>query len=163
MSTEGQFPEPLVGAIWSMWGQVERKPRMRMKGNSMSPFINEDDILLIDPQPKNIRIGDVVVYRRDGKCIAHRVVGIRKSGPGAQLILKGDNISVPDSPIPREIVIGKVSGRENASKITDYTSRRWLFLNTVIAVVSLVGGRSHIFRRIFRRLCRLLPGGLPKL
>jgi len=163
MPTEGQFPEPLVGAIWSMWGQAERKPRMRMIGNSMSPFINEDDILLIDPKPKTIRIGDVVIYRREGKCIAHRVVGIKKSKPKKLLLLKGDNVFGSDPPVPGEMVIGKVLGKENASNKTDYTTMRWLVLNPIMAVVSMLVGRSHIFYRIFRRLCRLLLRGLPKL
>jgi len=157
--TKKQLPEPLAEAIWSMWSQVERKPRMQMKGDSMSPFIKEDDLLVIDPQPEKIRFGDIVVYRHNGKCIAHRVVGIRKSAADTRLLLKGDNIFVLDPPISRERIMGKVSGKENASGIVDYTSRRWLFLNTIIAVFSRLSGRSRILFRILRRLRRLLLRG----
>jgi len=127
-----------------------------MKGNSMSPFIKENDTLIIDLQPKNIRIGDVVVYRNNGKCIAHRVVGTRKLGLETQLLLKGDNMFVLDPPVPREMIMGKVLGKENASFKTDYTTMQWLVLNRIIAVFSLLLGKSHIFYCILRRLRKLL-------
>jgi len=102
------MPEPVLEAIWTLWSRMGRQPRMRMVTGSMQPLIQVGDQLLIEPLPKNIHLGDVVIYRHRDQLIAHRLVSIE----GERFILKGDNVHHFDPPLPREKIIGRVLGLE---------------------------------------------------
>lgn len=46
-------------------------------GHSMHPTLKQGDTLIIDPvQPADLTIGDIVLYRRDDRLFAHRLVKI---------------------------------------------------------------------------------------
>ncbi len=129
-------PEPVLEAIWTLWSRMGRQPRMRMVTGSMQPLIQIGDQLLIEPLPKNIHRGDVVIYRHREQLIAHRLVSIE----GERLILKGDNVYHFDPPLPREKIIGRVLGIEGGA---DYTAMRWRLLNSLIAQFSNSISRAY--------------------
>jgi len=60
---ERTIPEPVLEALWELWGKMGRQPRMRMVSGSMQPLIKEGDELHIEPQPKVIHLGEVLIYR----------------------------------------------------------------------------------------------------
>ncbi|NPB01431.1 MAG: signal peptidase I [Methanopyri archaeon] len=76
---------------------------------SMYPYYNIGDVLIVEGvPPKDIHVGDVVVYKLPGReiPIVHRVVAKGKYG----VVTKGDNNPLPDPwcPIPWKDVEGKV-------------------------------------------------------
>src|SRR5271170_4820695 len=81
--------------------------RMRVTGTSMLPAIWPRDILRVRPSveiPPNQ--GSVVLFLRDGRLFAHRVVG----RDGAQLITCGDSVPDCDAPVAVADVLGIVAG-----------------------------------------------------
>jgi hypothetical protein len=81
--------------------------RYRARGQSMSPFIRDKDILTLFPLGSvPVRLGEVAAALRPetGTVIVHRLVG-RK---GAGFILKGDNCHAVDGLFGPERVLGVV-------------------------------------------------------
>ncbi len=89
-----------------------------IEGRSMEPTLNTGDLVLMLPvnDPREISIGDVIVFRRpNGELIIHRVIEIRIYNDTYYYVTKGDNNPVPDPPnnpgepgISFRSVIGKV-------------------------------------------------------
>ena len=137
---EQPIPERLIGPVWDLWSHSGFELSMQMLGASMQPLFQEGDELIIEAQPKSIRMGDVAVYRHNGRCIAHRVVGRRRAGGQDLLLFKGDRVSVFDPPVPTHNILGRVV----ASRANDYMSYSWQLANVVIATLSATSG--HVFR-----------------
>lgn len=77
-----------------------------------------------------IRLGAVVVFRRDDRWIAHRVVARRKTAAGEmEFITKGDAAGVCDSPpIAQRDVVGIVTGvmdTNGRSQAVNTPFKRW--------------------------------------
>jgi len=151
---ERTIPEPVLEALWELWGKMGRQPRMRMVSGSMQPLIKEGDELYIELQPKLIHLGDVLIYRHRGQFIAHRLVSIRKSGKGERFILKGDAALGFDPPLPRERIIGRVICVEAASGCADYNSMRWRRFNLLIARFSKLDRLYRAIKRYAKRMIK---------
>jgi len=74
-------------------------PMAVISGRSMVPlFLEGDIVLLYKPPPQNIRVGDVVVYKRcGGGYIIHRVIEVIKLGDKYYYRTKGDYNPYDDS------------------------------------------------------------------
>jgi hypothetical protein len=133
------IPETAIEAARRFWIRTGERRIMRMIGGSMRPLIREGDRLHIDPRPGRLCLGDVLIYRHQGKFIAHRFIALRKSGreaQEAQLMLKGDAVPRSDPPLLREQIIGRVAGVEGVeggSGFADYTSPSWRIRNLLMA------------------------------
>lgn len=87
----------------------------KAKGVSMRPFIKNDDIITIAPlNGDSIRIGKVVAFilPNTERLVVHRIVGIDKEN----YIIKGDNTLGMAALVPRENIIGIVTGIKRADK-----------------------------------------------
>lgn len=73
-------------------------------GISMFPAIEPGDLVIIDTNIENIRIGDVIVFQYDGKLVGHRVLYITEKG----VITKGDFNPYVDGVIPYDKIVGKI-------------------------------------------------------
>lgn len=69
-----------------------------VRSGSMEPAVPTGSMVLVRRVPASaIRVGDVVtVERADHTRVTHRVVALTRSGPAAQLTLKGDANQDPD-------------------------------------------------------------------
>ena len=73
---------------------------------SMEPNIPTTSLVLIH-DANQIEIGDVVTYiNADNISVTHRVIEIE----GDQIIVQGDANPVPDDPINRDQIVGKIEG-----------------------------------------------------
>jgi signal peptidase len=90
--------------------------RFRARGHSMLPFIQDGDLLSIQPKEKaDLRIGQVVAYIHPdrSRLVVHRVVG-RSAGA---FLLQGDNLlGGPDGLVPGENILGRVVSVERHGK-----------------------------------------------
>lgn len=89
--------------------------RFRAKGFSMSPFIEDGDVLtLTSLAGTSPRCGDVVAFRRPqtGKLIIHRVVEKR----GTSYLIRGDNSPEGDGLVPKANILGYVTKVERDGK-----------------------------------------------
>lgn len=67
--------------------------------NSMEPTLYEGDIAIVEDNPDNIQVGDIVIYNATWypRPIIHRVIDIKNDSYGNTLyVIKGDNNPVPD-------------------------------------------------------------------
>ncbi|HXG92967.1 MAG TPA: signal peptidase I [Blastocatellia bacterium] len=91
---------------------------LRMSGSSMSPAIEDGDIITIEPiadQP--IRQGDIVLYQsRYDTAVIHRVVKIERAAAERAIVTRGDKSSQSDIPVPMHRVIGRVKLVERAGE-----------------------------------------------
>jgi phage repressor protein C with HTH and peptisase S24 domain len=89
--------------------------RFRARGFSMSPFINDGDVVTVTPLAgSRPRTGEIVAFLHPatGKAAVHRIV--RQESGGYHL--KGDNSSETDGGLPLERILGIVSRVERDGK-----------------------------------------------
>lgn len=78
--------------------------QFQARGDSMDPFIRDQDCLHVEPLD-SIRIGDVVLVLATRGLTAHRLIAQRDG----MLITRGDNAPSADEAVAREQVLGKVT------------------------------------------------------
>ena len=88
-----------------------------VKGTSMTPAVRPGDLLCIQHVDfQEISIGQVVVYARDGRLVAHRVVE-KSAGPQApHLITRGDRVVQNDYPVSPDEMLGRVKFIERGGR-----------------------------------------------
>ena len=84
--------------------------QLKAGGNSMRPAIWPGDCLVIESvEPSDLAIGDVVVWRRHGSIVAHRVVAMSHRAGGIHIITRGDRLHVDDEPAAPAALIGRIT------------------------------------------------------
>lgn len=83
---------------------------LRVTGWSMLPTVWPGDILVVErTSDGDVVDGDIVLFSNGRRFIAHRVVA-RNGEPGdSRIHTQGDAVPRPDSPMPGENLLGKVS------------------------------------------------------
>jgi hypothetical protein len=84
--------------------------RLRVTGWSMLPAVWPGDTLVVDRLTRDaVSEGDIVLFGRDRRLFAHRVV-TRSVLPGDMRVLtRGDAMPQPDPPVSDQQLLGKVS------------------------------------------------------
>lgn len=101
IAVESDAKLALAAEVLATFGEV----RLPVTGISMLPVMWPGDLLEIRRQdPAAIRRGDVVVFRRDGRLVVHRVI----RNNGRHLLTHGDHVTRPDAPVPLTEVLGCV-------------------------------------------------------
>lgn len=109
--------------------------RLQVKGGSMYPFIQSGDwveMALFKSGEKFIEKGDVVLLRKDGNLLMHRVLRRAKDG----FIVKGDISFGHDGMIPVDDVIATVISTERNGRRIDLSSKANRFVAATIANAS---------------------------
>jgi signal peptidase I len=106
-------PEKLSTTLaCSMAGEVVRtfgKVRLRVFGTSMVPSILPGDLISVQRAGlSGISSGDIVLYSREGRLFAHRVVGRDGNHDDPRLITRGDRLSHHDPPVSSSELLGRV-------------------------------------------------------
>jgi signal peptidase len=95
----------LVSGIFRYWA-------MAIGSDSMSPEIKTGDVVIIDKSfasERDLEIGSVLAFRRDGRVITHRLLAIKQDSMGAKFQTKGDNNPNDDAWLVRlDDVVGTV-------------------------------------------------------
>jgi hypothetical protein len=90
--------------------------RFSARGYSMTPFIRNGDVVTVSSLASQApRLGDVVAFvQPETKLLClHRVL----SAHGDRFFIQGDNLAEkPDGVIPREAILGRVTGIERAGQ-----------------------------------------------
>jgi signal peptidase I len=84
--------------------RLGRSVRIRVTGTSMLPAIWPGDIIAV-AHSQMTSVGDVVLFMRNGRLFAHRVV--RRDA--AQFVTRGDAVMDCDPPLPLAQVLGRVT------------------------------------------------------
>jgi signal peptidase I len=82
---------------------------LRALGGSMEPAIRPRDILLVCRcRADDLRSRDVVLFARDGRLIAHRLIDVGIRAGRRVLVTRGDALWTPDAPIDAGDLLGRV-------------------------------------------------------
>jgi len=84
--------------------------RMRMGGHSMFPFLLPGDVASIVSVPfSDLCVGEVVVFDRGDRWVAHRLILIKETDKGVRYITQGDSCLRMDRPFGHEHLMGRVT------------------------------------------------------
>ena len=115
---EGKGEEPVswmvtslisIMIIWFSVGVFPIYPSVIATG-SMEPMIKPGDVILIQKiKAKEIKVGDVIQFKRDNIFITHRIIEILNTEEGKSYRTKGDNNSAEDKELVKpEFIKGKI-------------------------------------------------------
>ncbi len=140
----------------------------RTRGVSMEPMLRQDrDLVVIRPPASRLKQYDVALYKRGGRYVLHRVIGVENG----HYLIRGDNTyrleTVPDS-----AVLGVLTAFQRRGRQYEATDRAYLryarLWNAIYPLRFLCFRCRRRMGRLARRL-RLLPpdrkplgGGLRK-
>jgi signal peptidase I len=83
---------------------------LRVQGASMLPSLFPGDVLTIRRcDPREIVAGDIVFFRREGRCFAHRVAERMTGGTACRMRTRGDALTDCDPPVSESEVLGRVT------------------------------------------------------
>lgn len=110
--------------------------RFQANGLSMFPFIRDGDILTIAPKPKNLRLGNVVVFVNpgNGRLTVHRIIGIDRNN----YEVRGDNCPKADGAISHADILGHIAQVEHRGR------RVWLGLGIERIAIALLSSRGWL-------------------
>ena len=96
----------LAGDVVCKFGEV----RLRVFGTSMVPSILPGDLISVQrAELSEISSGEIVLYSRDGRLFAHRVVARAGSHDDPRLITRGDRLFHSDPPVSSLEMLGRVT------------------------------------------------------
>ena len=123
--------------------------KLPVTGTSMLSSIWPGDILEVRRQnATEICPGEVVLFERDGRLLAHRVVE-KVGGPERTLLItRGDGLRAPEPPVLPEEVLGRVTAIVRGGRRIEPRLTRWG------RVASWVLSRSDLCTRLALRLRR---------
>jgi hypothetical protein len=113
----------------------------------MLPAIWPGDVLEVRRQDATeICLGEVILFERDGRLFAHRVVE-KVGGPERTLLItQGDGLRAPEPPVGPEELLGRVTAVVRGGRRIDPRFTRWR------RVASWVLSRSHLCTSLALRL-----------
>lgn len=111
-----------LDAVCRMLQEGQSRVPVPVTGNSMRPFLRTGDTVFLDAVREPVRVGDILLFQRDGgQYVLHRVTACKADG---SFLLLGDNQMVPE-PVRAD----QIRGRVVCAKIADQTvapgDRRW--------------------------------------
>ena len=90
--------------------QRGQRVSLRVQGSSMLPSLYPGDVLTIRGcDPREIVAGDIVFFRQEGRCFAHRVAERMTAGAAWRLRTRGDALPSCDPPVSETDVLGRVT------------------------------------------------------
>jgi signal peptidase I len=143
--------ENLIDAVLELYQQENQRIWWPFASTSMSPYIKEGNVILVQHASRRFRMGDVIVFKRADGLVVHRVVSVRGRGRDVIYRTKGDNLRSFDAPVPQSSVLGVVICVSKDGESIHLGKPHIKFLNFVLAAFSYASG---IFYKAARHLSR---------
>lgn len=122
--------------------------RLRVGGFSMYPFLKDGDIALIEKCSLDaLKPGDVVVFKRAGKWIAHRLLKKIKLNGKTTLLAKGDSCLKTDPAVSGEMFAGRIVSAERKGK-TILLNNQGLYSIIILKLSKTSGFLLHALVRL---------------
>jgi len=97
--------------------------RLRVNGRSMTPTICDGDALAL--AAPTVREGNIVLFRRGDRLIAHRIVEVVPAAAGTvTVVTRGDASTSCDPPIAADAILATVAGVERSGRTISVTGFR---------------------------------------
>jgi hypothetical protein len=130
--------------LWLSVARSSPNVRLRVQGASMFPAVRPGDVLTIERLGHStLTLGDILVWTRAGRVIAHRVVAFDHGQP----ITQGDAVAAPDGAVHKVEIVGKVTRIERLGREVEVSKR--------VGLIARICRRYPLFRLWCLRLWRL--------
>ena len=97
-----------VALVWFNMGIFGIRPYL-VSGVSMRPTLKAGDVVVIEAvSPREIEIGDVILFKGLNVHILHRVIEINSESGKFEFITQGDGLSTIDDPVSESQIEGKM-------------------------------------------------------
>jgi len=122
IDTHRELKGQLFLEVLKSFGQA----KLAVTGTSMLSSIWPGDILEVRRQKApDICPGEVVLFERDGRLLAHRVLA-KVGGPERTLLItRGDRLRTPEPPVSPEELLGRVTAIVRGARRIDPRLSRW--------------------------------------
>jgi len=141
--------ERAVAVLAGATSEISRKIRaqgsvcLRVLGGSMTPWIRSGDLVFIKRFDfERVSLGDVVLFERDGRFFAHRMIGraqgIRAGEKVARLITKGDALDGLDAPVSQDEFLGRATRIHRGRRHIDLESFNRIVFGRIVARFSRI-------------------------
>ncbi|MGH9823345.1 MAG: signal peptidase I [Blastocatellia bacterium] len=100
---------------------------IRMSGSSMSPAIEDGDLVTVEPlEVGALRAGDIVLYNslRD-TAVIHRIIKVERGSGERSVLTRGDAASQNDIAVPQHRILGRVKLIERAGERINVTPSKY--------------------------------------
>jgi hypothetical protein len=95
---------------------------LKVTGLSMLPAIWPSDVLTVNRvSPKLLEPGQIVLYRRNGKLTAHRIVQVAHD----HFLTRGDCVPSLDPPVPFSAMVGQVVAVSRNGRAVKFQPSQW--------------------------------------
>jgi signal peptidase I len=116
----------------------------KVVSGSMYPLIGVNDRVLVKRLDiRELRAGDIILFKVDDKCIAHRIIRVLKRDGTPLFYQKGD-ANAYASLLSPESIMGKVTAVEKKGHILVLTSGRIRIINYLLAMENCIFSRFPI-------------------
>jgi signal peptidase I len=146
-----RLPKTVLEAALDAWGQAGGQHLIPISGRSMLPTIHDGDHALVSHGCAGVRPGDVVVFRREGTLVAHRVMRIEDGDDGPIFVTKGDNVPRFDPHFSAGEIVGRVLAIERNGQYMSLDTAAWRLSGWLITVGTLVWARLYGYARDFKQ------------
>ncbi len=142
----------LAGDVVRTFGEV----RLRVFGTSMVPSILPGDLISVQRAVvSEISSGEIVLYAREGRMFAHRVVGCTDSpeqpfaAQGESLLMtRGDRLRHNDPPVSSSELLGKVISIERGDRQVKTTSQPGAFTYPLFRLLQTSDRATCLYLRL---------------
>lgn len=117
----------------------------------MFPALQRGDIAKVEHiAAKDIKAGDIPVYRKDGRLFAHRAIGKKMIGGKAHIITRPDmandkNASETEETVPEEDILGKIVNVRRHKKIFSTNRKKATIFEWVVYIGSILSAKARAF------------------
>ncbi len=131
----------LAAEVAGQFGRV----RLRVSGTSMAPAIRPGDLLSVEAVALDqVARGEVVVFARDGRLIAHRLVAMTEGG----LITRGDRARRNDFPVSSAEFVGRVISIERGGTPVHAPARPSITQQAISRVLRFSDRATYLYLRL---------------
>ena len=135
-ANKGAVSPPVLTSLYEELLLKKGELLLTARSGSMTPLIRiGDKVKVRTTSTEAIGFGDIIVFREEEKLVIHRVVAKGKLERQPFFLQKGDRSSFPFR-IPAQCVLGTVFEIHKPSRCILLNSRKWRFLNLLLAVRS---------------------------
>jgi signal peptidase len=121
------------------------KLRMQVMGWSMLPAVWPEDVLVVDSIERDqVSEGDIVLFGRNGRLFAHRVVCKTDHSSDPRIVTQGDGMPRPDQPLENAELLGRVSLILRAGKLIDPYKKQGIGQSAMAKLVRHSTGAARI-------------------
>jgi len=162
-SGPGELPVKVLDAAVELLGRGGRGGAVRVQGQSMLPTLLPGELLAVEFGSRNLRTGDMLLFRQADYLVVHRLLGpARRRGGVRCLRTRGDGVLGLDPPVDPARIVGRAIAVKRGQHWRGFESRAARVYARSLAWHDLfwavTGVSAYFVDRVLRRL--RLPRGL---